>query len=282
MSSTGAIPSSKVTGLGDLASKDSLGYNELSGRPNLGTFAFLSELGYNDLSGKPTLGSLASKNSLSYNEVTGKPALGSLAYLNSLAYDSVTGKPSLGPFAGLSKILSSNVTTYIANGAIGSAQIDTAYINSLFGQNASFYGTVYAQNLDGDVIDLTTKEINRVTNSGSGEVEIVRFSVSSHPFQRKIMIDGIRVSSNPSSNSNASSTTLKLYMSGYSSARDSVTEQTNRDTGDRISPILLATIPANSSRTIYVKISKGGTGEQVAALPQRIVARVFKDGSTIS
>ena len=282
MSSTGAIPSSKVTGLGNLASKDSLAYNEISGRPNLGTFAFLSELGYNDLSGKPTLGSLASKNSVSYNEVTGKPALGSLAYLNSLAYDSITGKPSLGPFAGLSKILSSNVTTYIANGAIGSAQIDQAYINQLFGQNASFYGTVYAQNLDGDVIDLTTKNIGRITNSGSGEVEVVRFSVSSQPFQRKIMIDGIRVSSNPSSNSNASSTTLKLYMSGYSSARDSVTEQTNRDTGDRISPILLATIPANSSRTVYVRISKGGTGEQVAALPQRIVARVFKDGSTIS
>jgi len=242
MSSTGAIPSSKVTGLGNLASKDSLAYNEISGRPNLG----------------------------------------SLAYLNSLAYNSITGKPSLGPFAGLSKILSSNVSTYIANGAIGSAQIDQAYINQLFGQNASFYGTVYAQNLDGDVIDLTTKNIGRITNSGSGEVEVVRFSVSSQPFQRKIMIDGIRVSSNPSSNSNASSTTLKLYMSGYSSARDSVTEQTNLDTGDRISAILLATIPANSSRTVYVRISKGGPGEEVGTLPQRIVARVFKDGSTIS
>ncbi len=282
MSSTGAIPSSKVTGLGNLASKDSLAYNEISGRPNLGAFAFLSELGYNDLSGKPAFRDLAFKNSVDYSEVTGKPALGSLAYLNSLAYDSITGKPSLGPFAGLSKILSSNVTTYIANGAIGSAQIDQAYINQLFGQNASFYGTVYAQNLDGDVIDLTTKNIGRITNSGSGEVEVVRFSVSSQPFQRKIMIDGIRVSSNPSSNSNASSTTLKLYMSGYSSARDSVTEQTNLDTGDRISAILLATIPANSSRTVYVRISKGGPGEEVGTLPQRIVARVFKDGSTIS
>ena len=89
MSSTGAIPSSKITGLG----------------------------------------ALATQNAVDYSEVTGRPALGALAYLSSLAYDSITGKPTLGPFAGLSKILSSNITTYIANGAIGSAQINQAYIN---------------------------------------------------------------------------------------------------------------------------------------------------------
>ncbi|TMO16725.1 hypothetical protein CWB59_12455 [Pseudoalteromonas sp. S326] len=229
----------------------------------------------------------ATLESVTIKDINGNIVMNSSGAINAdaiegLNYNDLSGKPTLGPFAGLSKILSSNVSTYIANGAIGSAQIDQAYINQLFGNNASFFGTVYAQNLDGDVIDLTTKNIGRITNSGSGEVEVARFSVSSQPFQRKIMIDGIRVSSNPSSNSNASSTTLNLYMSGYSSARDSVTEQTNLDTGDRISPILLATIPANSSRTVYVRISKGGTGEQVAALPQRIVARVFKDGSTIS
>lgn len=235
MSSTGAIPSSKVTGLG----------------------------------------ALAAKNSVSYGEVTGKPALGSLAYLNSLAYDSITGKPSLGPFAGLSKILSSNVTTYIANGAIGSAQIDQAYINQLFGQNASFYGTVYAQNLDGDVIDLAIKDVDQVHAYGNDEVEVVRFTVSSQPFQRKLMIDGIRVTSTAGL-SNSPYAILKLYMSGYSTAVDTVSRG-----GSGVSQMLLATIPANSSRTVYVKISVG-RGTSASAITQRIVARVFKEGSTIS
>ncbi|NRA62296.1 MAG: DUF1983 domain-containing protein, partial [Psychrobium sp.] len=54
MSSTGAIASSKITGLGSFAMKNSLGYGALTG--------------------KPSLGALASKNSLSYGVITNKPS----------------------------------------------------------------------------------------------------------------------------------------------------------------------------------------------------------------
>lgn len=136
MSSTGAVP-----------------YSVLTGKPTLGSLAALNSLGYNSLTGKPTLGTFAALNSLSYNSLTGKPTLGSLAALNSLAYNSLTGKPTLGPFAGLAKLLKTNVTTYIESGAIGSAQIDQAYIATLFGNNATFAGRVYAKKIEGDLVD---------------------------------------------------------------------------------------------------------------------------------
>ncbi|MDN3390855.1 hypothetical protein [Pseudoalteromonas sp. APC 3691] len=277
MSSTGAIPSSKVTGLGDLASKDSLGYNELSGRPNLGTFAFLSSLGYSDLSGRPTLGSLASKNSLSYNEVTGKPSLGSLAYLNSLAYNSITGKPSLGPFAGLSKILSSNVTTYIANGAIGSAQIDTAYINSLFGQNASFYGTVYAQNLEGDVYDVLIKEGISLSINSSGDT-IVSFSISPEPFARKVEITGIKCSGYAAYEGGPIYGTVDFYRSGSSS----IVSRKKASAGEEFSNFI-HDIPANTSRTYTAKLNQSTSyRDGFPTVGGDIRCSVFKKASSIS
>ena len=286
MSSTGAIPSSKITGLGNLASKDSLGYNELSGRPNLGTFAFLSELGYNDLSGKPTLGSLASKNSLSYNEVTGKPALGSLAYLNSLAYDSVTGKPSLGPFAGLSKILSSNVTTYIANGAIGSAQIDQAYINQLFGQNASFYGTVYAENLSGDVTDTITKSVQS-ENIDSSETQIATLSIASASFKRVLYIRKVATNipgvgdggeNQYRTSSVAVRTTGGTYLGGGAGAGE-----------DRGIEDITVTINANTTYNIKIMIStnaqsvdSGVFGRKYPTVSaQDVLFQLFKKGSSL-
>ncbi|TMS81129.1 hypothetical protein, partial [Pseudoalteromonas sp. S554] len=239
MSSTGAIPSSKITGLG----------------------------------------SFATKSSLSFNEVTGKPNFGNLAYLNSIAYDDVTGKPSLGPFAGLSKILSSNVTTYIANGAIGSAQIDQAYINQLFGQNASFYGTVYAQNLEGDVYDAMAKKID-IVYSTSADKSIVSFTVSALPFARNIVISGVQASGQGYSASSTFNVEVSLYRSGSSIALDT---QTWNGRGDTIStsilPSFVASLPANTSRTFTVKFDSGSNGTYITGTA---ICSAFKDGSTIS
>ncbi|GGI85805.1 hypothetical protein GCM10007978_24320 [Shewanella hanedai] len=96
------------------------------------------------------LGALATLNSLGYSALTGKPTLGSLAAKNNITLASVTDS---GVFAGLDKILSTNVTTYIASGAIGTAQIDQAWIAELFGNNATFSGTVYANRIEGDLVD---------------------------------------------------------------------------------------------------------------------------------
>ncbi|URQ87741.1 DUF1983 domain-containing protein [Pseudoalteromonas sp. SCSIO 43088] len=255
MSSTGAIPSSKVTGLGTFASKSSLNYSELGG--------------------KPTLGTLAAKNSLSFNELTG--------YLD---YDEITGKPVLGPFAGLSKILSSNVSTYIANGAIGSAQIDQAYINTLFGNNASFYGTVYAANIEGDVTDLrvkTSSNVNATTHSQ--EYTVISFTIASLPFARSVTVSGIKIIGSHGYSVPPRAEVL-LYVSGFSGAQDSYTHAFSGSDGTRtaVTKTLAATIPANSSRTVTLKIKKTSTeGTQTVNAPaQSIICQTFKDGSTIS
>ena len=107
MSSTGAISSDNVSGLGNLATMDGLSISQISGA-----------------------GALASKDDIDSSSISG-----------------------LGAFAGLDKILGANITTYIESGAIGSAQINEAYIATLFGANATFSGEVFCQKITGDLVD---------------------------------------------------------------------------------------------------------------------------------
>lgn len=71
----------------------------------------------------------------------------------------------LGAMSGLDKILATNVTTYIESGAIGTAQIDQAYIAQLFGVNATFSGTVYAEKVEGDLVDGDTTYVSASTSA---------------------------------------------------------------------------------------------------------------------
>lgn len=248
MSSTGAIPSSKVTGLGNLASKDSLSYNELSGRPNLG----------------------------------------SLAYLNSLAYDSITGKPSLGPFAGLSKILSSNVTTYIANGAIGSAQIDQAYINQLFGNNASFFGTVYAENLSGDITDTAIKEFPVRTMDANSLTTIATINVGSASFDRVLYM---KKASFTITYKDASDTRFRFLI--YKGSTKLLDRAVRKDTG--ILEDVLLNIPTSITGELSLKMISNKGAETIGGgfggtiypgttpyLPQDVLFQIFKKGSSLS
>lgn len=247
MSSTGAIPSSKITGLG----------------------------------------SFATKSSLSFNEVTGKPNFGNLAYLNSIAYDDVTGKPSLGPFAGLSKILSSNVTTYIANGAIGSAQIDQAYINELFGNNASFFGTVYAENMQGDITDTITKEIPVITMGANEETQIGTLNVGSASFDRTLYIKKIKFTVTYESDQ---ATDFRFMI--YKGSTRLITKTVDKTTG--IVEDILLSVPSSLSGELSLRMISnrgaetsdglGGTTYPgtTKLLPQDVFFQIFKSGNTLS
>jgi len=175
--------------------------------------------------------------------------------------------------------LSSNVTTYIANGAIGSAQIDQAYINQLFGQNASFYGTVYAQNIEGDVYDAKAKDISIVYSSNTNK-NVVSFTVSALPFARNIVISGVQANGQGYNASSTYQVTASLYRNGYSSAIDTKT-WTGR--GDNlvtsVLPAFITTLPANTSRTYTIKFDSGSNGTFINGTA---ICSAFKDGSTIS
>lgn len=247
MSSTGAIPSSKITGLG----------------------------------------SFATKSSLSFNEVTGKPNFGNLAYLNSIAYDDVTGKPSLGPFAGLSKILSSNVTTYIANGAIGSAQIDQAYINQLFGNNASFFGTVYAENMQGDITDSVVKSVPSITMDANDETQIMTLNVGSASFDRTLYIRKIKFVITYSEDSDT-----YFYFRIYKGSTRIFAKQVNNDT--RTLEDALVPIPSSITGELSLRMvsnkgveSTGGAFNftyypGTNSLDNDVLFQIFKSGNTLS
>lgn len=221
---------------------------------------------------------MSSTGAIPSSKITG---LGALATLDGIDYDSLTGKPTLGPFAGLSKILSSNVTTYIANGAIGSAQINQAYINQLFGQNASFYGTVYANNIEGDVTDSMVKEGTVVESYN--EVTIAAFAISALPFVRTIVFSGLYAEM-PATSGQFPGTAFGTSKSRVTWSGGSTAEvRTNLDAGVTSSSLvkpLVVTLPANTSRTYYVRGKVEGAGSM--KLGGNILCQAFKAGSTIS
>ena len=116
-----------------------------SGQAYYSAFRLYRDVDFSDISGvtKPANNATANQSDAITNNAIGEAA-------KTAELTRVTGA---GAFAGLSKILSTNITTYIESGSIGSAQINQAYINTLFGNNASFLGTVYANKISGDLVD---------------------------------------------------------------------------------------------------------------------------------
>jgi hypothetical protein len=100
-----ALSVSNISGLGDLATQDSVSAGDVSG-----------------------LGTLATQNTVSTSQVTG---LGTLATANSVNWNTqIVNIPAFGNFAYLSTITSANISTYIAGAAIGTAYIANAAITS--------------------------------------------------------------------------------------------------------------------------------------------------------
>jgi hypothetical protein len=218
--------------------------------------------------------------------LTGKPTLGSLAALSSLAYDSVTGKPTLGPFAGLAKLLSTNVSTYIESGAIGSAQIDQAYIGTLFGKDASFSGTVYAENIDGDVTDLKVKATTSKTTTGTTAQVVLSFSVSSLPFARNIVVSGIHAKfdgnfASKSTEKVGGTFRLKYGTTTVDSFSAVTTAMVSAGGATIMSKPLAVTLPANTTRS-YTITAELDSGYQMVSSVHNAIIQAFKDGSTIT
>ena len=236
--------------------------------------AVLQSVTIKDLNGNVVM---SSSGAISANRVSG---LGSLARKNSITLASVTDS---GRFAGLNKILSNNVTTYIASGAIGSAQINQAYINSLFGRNATFSGTVYARNIEGDVTDAMVKNTRNIDGRirNSRWQRIVSFNVSAMPFSRYFIL--------------ASNVTLKAWDdddSDFELARFSArlmkgrgvvasTDSRNVDSVFFVSP-LANTLAANESATYHLEVSQSNGTLNLDSPSAPALAQVFKRGSTLS
>lgn len=142
-----SVSTSQVTGLGALATKDKVSAS--SDVTGLGTLATKSSISTSDVVG---LGTLATKNKVAAGtDITG---LGALATQDSVAYNSLTGKPDLGIYltseaAANTYAKQSDVGDYIeTNVGLGP---DAQHINFIVdsdgllqAKNAILYGSVYA------------------------------------------------------------------------------------------------------------------------------------------
>jgi hypothetical protein len=146
------VSSSEVTGLGTLATKSGVSTSDITG---LGKLATKDGVSTSEVTG---LGTLATKNGISSSEVSG---LGTLATKNTVANTDVTG---LGKMALIDKISSSTSATYIAEGAIGSALIGEAAINNAHIANLDAgkinAGTIKADRLTSAVINAKVTEVD--------------------------------------------------------------------------------------------------------------------------
>ena len=165
--SSGGIPSSVVSGLGALATQNSVSAGQVSG---LGSLATQNSVTAGQVSG---LGSLATQNSVSSGQVTG---LGSLATQNSVFIGSnvqiYNGSSwvtlNSGDFVNyLSKITSSSIVNFM-----GPSAITDAYIGNL---NASKItaGTIAADRLDASIINAKVTNIDAAV-IGSGTIANAR------------------------------------------------------------------------------------------------------------
>lgn len=142
-----SVSTSQVTGLGALATKDKV--NASSDVTGLGTLATKSSISTSDVVG---LGALATKNKVAAGtDITG---LGALATQDSVAYNSLTGKPDLSIYltseaAASTYVKPSDLGDYVeTNVGLGP---DAQHINFIVdsdgllqAKNAILYGSVYA------------------------------------------------------------------------------------------------------------------------------------------
>ena len=214
--------------------------------------------------------------------------------MNSLSYSSVTGKPTLGTLAALNQLTKLNATTYIEAGAIGSALIDQAYINELFGANATFSGTLSAAK------GSFSGTLNAATGSFSGSLSAASGTFAGTVYAEKIsgdLVDG-DVFSVPAVNVWDNQTEAVTSFNVERNAKydtylklsfaDAVMENNNDaflyiSSGGTVQGRSLTIIPQGTGNTVITVRIDGGVAQDNGALSKlkagQIAAQLFRKGA---
>lgn len=156
-SSTGQVSAANVTGLGSLATANSLSFDDLTSKPTLGNLAALDSLSFDNLTGKPTLGDLAAKDSLGYSEIEDTPTLGELASKDTITKDKVTD-------------FNTGVTTII----------DSAFVKNLL-VNQFLAAKIYGNNIEGDIYNIRTYSFSNIETVSTTETTVATITVKGLP-----------------------------------------------------------------------------------------------------
>lgn len=166
----------------------------------------------------------------------------------------------------------------IAANTIDADQIKS---NIIFGTNAVFQGTVYAENLEGDVVDTIVKTTIERTWDGSGDppriAEICSVTIAPMPFDRIITCGRI-------SYDKIGSQSPVVDFGGIVTARATTYHVPTGST--RVAFTLTpptATILANASGVMTISVGEEFTFDQYFHTPpQDLLISIFKQGGTLS
>ena len=174
----------------------------------------------------------------------------------------------------------------IKGGDIEGVTITGGEINGVTG---SFKGTIYAENMEGDVTDSLVKRVNqRSFPANTTPSTLVSFYVSAASFDRAVVIHPITFSMEIFNNDPI----LHLLRVGIAFSEsgtldDSFESSQTRDQNtfkDVTTTPLYAHIPKNTSKTIYLRLQRAGGNINTRGFvkEQSVLCQVFKQGGAIS
>jgi hypothetical protein len=149
-------------------------------------------------------------------------------------------------------------------------------------QTATFLGTIFAENIDGDVTDAIIKTTTRRNWDGTGDpsriAEVTRVTVAAMPFARfitcsRILYNKIGIQRPVMRFSGIASKTVQtLWYSAATTQRYALT----------LTPCI-AIIPANTSGDVVISVGESNNTDQYYECPaQEIIISTFKQGSSLS
>jgi hypothetical protein len=162
------------------------------------------------------------------------------------------------------------------NGDFVVGQSGTTYQNNgVFYGNGEFGGTVFAQNIEGDVTDSIVKtSTSQVWSNQQNERQILSFTVSAQPFERILRVESVHIEAGT-----VSDFYVDLRTGGIS--WDGLLARAYQTTSALVVRPLHDTIPANTSRSYTVHVNPISSGNAIVH-SQKIQISTFKSGSNIS
>jgi hypothetical protein len=190
-----------------------------------------------------------------------------------------------------------SITIKDATGGVimSSSGLADTYIETLMGEDATFSGTVYANNIEGDVMDAVVKTSINTSTGDTGEfVEpCVSFKLTSLPFHRNVFIPAIPIEISVSGgNRQPSSYTMILRRAPLTGPLEYIevarsTEIFSNVSQDYMSRDTFSSIiyeVGNGVSGFYqvgIVRTSGGSGQATTGI-QDIVVQAFKKGSSLS
>jgi len=142
-----------------------------------------------------------------------------------------------------------------------------------------FDGTIYAKDIEGDVVDSSSGQIAQVSFpiGDTANKQVLSFNVDPQPFARSVIIMPLRVEG-----SSGSTDLIRFSLLRGATAVDADNVNVGIGGGSANTITFSATLNANQGATFTLNAESANASKFQAVAGQAVVVQVFKQGSTIS